>query len=61
MLLRWGLQSDCVVIPKSVHLQRIQEATWQELGGWQLGSRHMEELNGLEDGYKFCWDPSDVA
>ena len=60
VLLRWGLQSGCCVIPKSVQRQRIQQVTWQQLSGWSLPPHHMQALDGLEDGHKYCWDPSTV-
>lgn len=57
------LQSGCVVIPKSVHPERLAE--WGEghlLGAdWGLGPRHMAALEAMEDGHKYCWDPSPVA
>ncbi len=49
------------MIPKSVRPERIAE--WREealLGGWALGPGHMAALAGLDDGTKFCWDPSPV-
>ncbi|KAK9806495.1 hypothetical protein WJX73_003530 [Symbiochloris irregularis] len=60
VLLRWGLQSGCCVIPKSVHRERIQGATWQALSEWQLSPSQMKALNAMEAGQKFCWDPSTV-
>lgn len=61
VLLKWGLQSGCLVIPKSVKQERIQAVTWQQLSGWHLSQQHMAALDGLEDGTKYCWDPSDIA
>ena len=60
VLLRWGLQSGCLVIPKSVHKDRIEEATVQQLSGWDLPEQHMAALNAMEDGHKYCWDPTTV-
>ncbi len=52
-----------MVIPKSVHPERLAE--WGEghlLGAdWGLGPRHMAALEAMEDGHKYCWDPSPVA
>lgn len=63
VLLRWALQSGCAVIPKSVQPKRLAE--WGEgdlLGAdWGLGPQHMAALEAMEDGHKYCWDPSPVA
>jgi len=61
VLLRWGLQQGCAVIPKSVHPERIQQASPRQLLGWQLGDDDMAALNALEDGTKYCWDASRIA
>ncbi|GIL83834.1 hypothetical protein Vretifemale_12568 [Volvox reticuliferus] len=62
VLLRWALQGGCAVIPKSVRPERIAE--WREdllLGGdWRLSQEQVTALEGLEDGHKYCWDPSAV-
>jgi diketogulonate reductase-like aldo/keto reductase len=60
VLLRWGLQQGCAVIPKSVHSSRIQQASPAQLLGWQLSQEDMSALNALEDGTKYCWDASDI-
>lgn len=61
VLLRWGLQQGCAVIPKSVHPERIQQASPQQLLSWELSQDDMEALNRLEDGTKYCWDASHIA
>ena len=61
VLLRWGLQSDCIIIPKSVTPSRIEEWGHGRLVDFELDSQAMSALNGLEDGTKYCWDPTDVA
>ena len=61
VLLRWGLQKGCLVIPKSVQPARVAEWTHGKLHSFELPASAMTALDGLEDGTKYCWDPQDVA
>eukprot|EP00775_Hariotina_reticulata_P004683 gene4683-4936_t len=61
VLLRWGSQQGCAVIPKSVHPEYIKQYGPEQLLTWQLSSGDMAALDGLEDGHKYCWDASDVS
>jgi diketogulonate reductase-like aldo/keto reductase len=58
VLLRWALQHDLVVIPKSVHPARIRENA--DLFGFALDAADMAALDGLDEGYRTCWDPTNV-
>ena len=58
VLLRWGLQHGLVVIPKSVHAERIRENA--ELYGFALDAEDMEALDRLDEGYRTSWDPTDA-
>jgi len=58
VLLRWGLQHDLVVIPKSVHPERIRENA--ALFDFALGAPDMEALDGLDEGYRTSWDPTGI-
>lgn len=60
VLLRWGLQQGCGVIPKSVTPSRLAEYSPSALLSWQLGEDDMAALDGLEDGHKYCWDASGI-
>lgn len=60
VLLRWGLQKGCAVIPKSLNHQHISEAKPNRLLSWELDAQQMYDLDSLEDGHKYCWDPSTV-
>lgn len=60
MLLRWGLQQGCAVIPKSVQEGRIAEFSPAQLLTWRLEDQDMAALDSLADGFKYCWDPKDV-
>lgn len=60
VLLRWGLQRGFAVIPKSVHKEYIGDFTETALLSWELSTEDMTELDSLEDGQRYCWDPSGV-
>ncbi len=58
VLLRWGLQHDLVVIPKSVRPERIRENA--DVYGFSLDADDLATLDRLDEGYRTSWDPSDV-
>jgi diketogulonate reductase-like aldo/keto reductase len=58
VLVRWGLQHDVVVIPKSVRPERIRENA--DVFGFTLDAEDMARLDGLDEGYRTSWDPSDA-
>ena len=46
MLLRWALQHDAIVIPKSTHRDRIRENF--DLFDFAIGDEDMARLDGLD-------------
>jgi diketogulonate reductase-like aldo/keto reductase len=58
VLLRWGLQHDLVVIPKSVRPERIRENA--DVYGFALDAADMAALDRLDEGYRTSWDPTDA-
>jgi diketogulonate reductase-like aldo/keto reductase len=58
VLVRWALEHGHVVIPKSVRRERIQENA--DVFGFALGERDRAELDGLDEGYRTSWDPTDA-
>jgi diketogulonate reductase-like aldo/keto reductase len=58
VLLRWGLQHDLVVIPKSVRPERIRENA--DVYGFSLDAEDLRALDGLDEGYRTSWDPTDA-
>ena len=56
-LLRWGLQSGVVVLPKSVRPERLAENL--DLYSFSLSPAEMAELDALEEGLVTGWDPED--
>jgi diketogulonate reductase-like aldo/keto reductase len=58
VLLRWSLQHDLVPIPKATgeaHLRENLAAL-----DFELSEKDMAALDGLDEGYRSSWDPSDV-
>lgn len=58
VLLRWALQQEVAVIPKSVNAKRIAENI--ELD-FTLPKPEMEEINRIALDHKFSWNPENVA
>jgi diketogulonate reductase-like aldo/keto reductase len=58
VLVRWGLQRGFVVIPKSVRRERIEENA--DVFGFALDPVDMATLDGLDEGYRTSWDPTDA-
>jgi diketogulonate reductase-like aldo/keto reductase len=54
-LLRWALQHDLIVIPKSTNPARIAENA--ALFDFELGAAEMAQLDALEEGLATGWDP----
>ncbi|MBI5536497.1 MAG: aldo/keto reductase [Deltaproteobacteria bacterium] len=55
VMLRWGLQHDLVVLPKSTRPARIHENA--AIFDFELDSASMARLDGLEEGLATGWDP----
>jgi diketogulonate reductase-like aldo/keto reductase len=55
VLLRWGLQSDMVVLPKPVHRERLIENL--DLFSFLISPEQMAELDSLEEGLMIGWNP----
>ena len=58
VMIRWSLQHDVVVIPKSVHKDRIIENS--EVYDFEITNEDMERLNSLNEDYRMAWDPTNV-
>lgn len=56
ILIRWSLQHDLVVIPKSSNPERIRENA--EVFDFSISKEDMESLNGLHENFRSSWDPS---
>ena len=58
ILLRWALQHEVVVIPKSARQERITENAG--LFDFTLETRDMAALDALHSDFRTCWDPTRV-
>lgn len=56
VLIRWALQHDLVVIPKSADRGHIRENA--EVFDFELSARDMASLDGLDEGLRTSWDPT---
>eukprot|EP01114_Cavostelium_apophysatum_P020302 TRINITY_DN6767_c0_g1_i3.p1 TRINITY_DN6767_c0_g1~~TRINITY_DN6767_c0_g1_i3.p1 ORF type:complete len:245 (-),score=55.21 TRINITY_DN6767_c0_g1_i3:294-1028(-) len=59
VLLRWGLQQEIPVIPKSSDHIRIDENA--QIFDFDLGEKDMESLAALNKDKHFAWDPTTVT
>ena len=58
VLIRWALQHDLVVIPKSVRPERIVENA--SVYDFELGPEDMKKLDALNENFRTAWDPTTV-
>ncbi len=58
VMIRWALQHDLVVIPKSVNPDRLAENAG--VFGFSIGADDMARLDALDEGLRLSWDPSDA-
>jgi methylglyoxal/glyoxal reductase len=58
IMIRWSLQHDLVVIPKTVHEERINENAG--VFDFEIVEDDMERLNSLNEDYRCSWDPTNV-
>jgi diketogulonate reductase-like aldo/keto reductase len=55
IVLRWHLQNDVIIIPKSVHADRIEENA--NLFDFELSLDEMNQINSLNQNERFGPDP----
>jgi len=58
ILIRWALQHQLVVIPKSARRERIRENA--DVFDFEITKEAMEILNGLNENLRTCWDPTNA-
>lgn len=58
ILIRWGLQHDTVVLPKSANRQRIVEDA--DVFDFAISAEDMRTLDGFNENLRTCWDPTNA-
>jgi diketogulonate reductase-like aldo/keto reductase len=58
ILIRWCLQHDTVVLPKSVTRERIRENA--DVFDFEISPGDMAALDGLNEDFRTSWDPTDA-
>jgi diketogulonate reductase-like aldo/keto reductase len=56
ILIRWALQHDLVVIPKSADRKRIFENA--DVFDFELSAQDMQLLDSFDENLRTCWDPT---
>ena len=57
VLLRWGLQKGCVILPKSNSVDRVRENADLD---FTICDEDMQELDSFHCGRRTCWDPNTI-
>ncbi len=59
ILIRWALQHDIVVIPKSANKDRIYENS--DVFDFNISDDDIRTLDSLKENYRVCWNPTNVT
>ncbi len=59
IFLRWSIQHGNIILPKSTNPERIGENI--KVFDFELSTGEMERIDGLNEGLRTCWDPSEVV
>ena len=58
ILIRWALQHQLVVIPKSARRERILENA--DVSDFEITKEDMQLLDGFNENLRTCWDPTNA-
>jgi diketogulonate reductase-like aldo/keto reductase len=58
VLIRWAIEHELVVIPKSARRARIEENA--DVFDFNISPDDLAALDGLDEGFRTCWDPTNV-
>lgn len=59
VLLRWGFQHDCLLIPKTSKVENLKPNL--DILDFSLDDDDMNKLNSINQDKHFCWNPSDIV
>ena len=58
IMIRWCIDHEIIVIPKSSKCPRIKENA--DVFNFRFGPEDLASLDALDEGLRLCWDPTDV-
>jgi diketogulonate reductase-like aldo/keto reductase len=58
VMLRWLIEKDLIILPKSVTPARVQENI--DIFDFELDESDMQKLAGLDRDLRTCWDPTHI-
>jgi diketogulonate reductase-like aldo/keto reductase len=58
ILIRWGLQHNLIVLPKSLSKERIIENS--SVFDFNIIEKDMKKLDSFNEGLRTCWDPTNA-
>ncbi|KAL1462455.1 hypothetical protein WDU94_014289 [Cyamophila willieti] len=58
MLLRWGLQKNFLIIPKSITPARIVQNISLD---FELSNEEVQKIDAIPNKQKYCWNPEEIA
>lgn len=58
ILIRWAIQVGTVVLPKSIHPERIKENS--EVFDFEINEDDMDYLETFNENFRVAWDPTDI-
>ncbi len=59
ILIRWALQFDTVVLPKSARPERIKENA--DVFDFKISDDDMKYIKSFDEGFRIAWDPSGLS
>ena len=58
IIVRWHLQHEVVVIPKSANKERIKENS--DVYDFNISKEDMNYIDSLNENYRCTWDPTNI-